>query len=273
VLAEVTALPDEATAQAIEAGANWVSGMQSKDGGFAAFDTDTDSKWLNQLPLADVEAVTDPSCPDLTGRVLEMLGALHHSKDHPVAQRAIRWLKRNQSLEGSWWGRWGVNHIYGTFSALLGLRAIGVDLQERWIRRAVNWLKSKQNEDGGWGESCLSDKDPSMRGRGASTASQTAWAVIGLLAGEDETSEQVLSGVRWLMERQNSAGSWEEAAFTGNGFPNHFYMRYHLYTHYFPLLALANFRARVQTPGEDDAPEIPLKSSELMRMRRGAAIR
>ena len=120
---------DAAQARAIEAGANWVSGMQSKDGGFAAFDTDTDSKWLNQLPLADVEAITDPSCPDLTGRVLEMLGALHRTADDPVARRAIKWLKRNQSPEGSWWGRWGVNHIYGTFSALLGLRAIGVDLQ------------------------------------------------------------------------------------------------------------------------------------------------
>ena len=271
-LTEMGEPDDAAKAHAIAAGANWVSGMQSKDGGFAAFDTDTDSRWLNQLPLADVEAVTDPSCPDLTGRVLEMLGALHRTQDDPVARRAIRWLQRNQSPEGSWRGRWGVNHIYGTFSALLGLRAIGVDLREPWIRRAVSWLKWKQNDDGGWGESCLSDKDPKWRGRGASTASQTAWAVIGLLAGEDEISEHLLRGVRWLTDRQNAIGSWDESAFTGNGFPNHFYMRYHLYPHYFPLLALSNFKARMI---EDSAAEAPLalKSGEVVRIRRGSIVR
>ncbi len=274
VLAETGGLDDATKQHAIAAGANWVTGMQSKDGGFAAFDTDTDSKWLNELPLADVEAVTDPSCPDLTGRVLEMLGALHYSSDHPVARRAIQWLQRNQSIEGSWWGRWGVNHIYGTFSALLGLRAIGVDLREPWIRRAVGWLKSKQNVDGGWGESCLSDKDPSWRGRGESTASQTAWALIGLLAGEDAIGENVLRGVRWLIERQNPAGSWDEQAFTGNGFPNHFYMRYYLYPHYFPLLALANFRTRLQEAGvEAPAETVALTSGELVRLRRTPLLR
>jgi squalene-hopene/tetraprenyl-beta-curcumene cyclase len=262
---------DQAKARAIEAGAKWVSGMQSRDGGFAAFDADTDSKWLNQLPLADVEAVTDPSCPDLTGRVLEMLGSLRISKDDQVARRAIEWLKRNQSAAGSWWGRWGVNHIYGTFSALLGLRAIGADLHEPWIRRAVGWLKSKQNADGGWGESCLSDKDPRWHGRGASTASQTAWALIGLLAGEDAVSEHVQRGIGWLIERQNAAGSWDEKEFTGNGFPNHFYMRYHLYPHYFPLLALSNFRTRMREQTDAEAPAVSLKSTELMRMRRAAA--
>ncbi len=273
VLSEMGSRDDATKQHAIAAGANWVNGMQSKDGGFAAFDTDTDSKWLNQLPLADVEAITDPSCPDLTGRVLEMLGALHYTKDHPVARRAIKWLQRNQSPEGSWWGRWGVNHIYGTFSALLGLHAIGVDRREPWIRRAVDWLKSKQNEDGGWGESCLSDKDPGWRGRGESTASQTAWALIGLLAGEDEIGENVLRGVRWLLERQNPAGSWDEHAFTGNGFPNHFYVRYYLYPHYFPLLALSNFRARLAKPGAEETPTPALKSGELVRMRRGSLLR
>lgn len=244
VLAEAAHQDEDACQRAIEAGANWVMGMQSRDGGFAAFDADTDAKWLNQLPLADVEAVTDPSCPDLTGRVLEMMGTLGYPIDHPVARRAIVWLQRNQSREGSWWGRWGVNHIYGTFSALAGLRAIGADLREPWIRRAVAWLKEHQNEDGGWGESCLSDKYRGWRGRGRSTASQTGWALIGLLAGEDEVSESVLRGVRWLVERQNTSGSWDEQEFTGNGFPNHFYMRYYLYPHYFPLMALGQFRAR-----------------------------
>jgi squalene-hopene/tetraprenyl-beta-curcumene cyclase len=151
---------------------------------------------------------------------------------------------------------------------LLGLRAIGVDLQEPWIRRAVEWLKSKQNDDGGWGESCLSDRDPSWRGRGASTASQTAWALIGILAGEDEIGEQVIRGVRWLLERQNAAGSWEETAFTGNGFPNHFYMRYYLYPHYFPLLALANFRSRLAGTNAEQTPIVALEGGVLMRMRR-----
>ena len=267
-----TTNPDScAHASAINAGANWVIGMQSRDGGFAAFDADTDSKWLNQLPLADVEAVTDPSCPDLTGRVLEMLGALHYSKEHPVATRAIEWLRRNQSPEGSWWGRWGVNHIYGTFSALLGLRAIGVDLDEPWIRRAVEWLNSKQNDDGGWGESCLSDKDPAMWGRGTSTASQTAWALIGLIAGQSGVSENMLRGVRWLTDWQNAEGSWDEKEFTGNGFPNHFYMRYYLYPHYFPLLALGNFRSRLAELGAAPDPYRSLVSGgELVRIRKSA---
>jgi squalene-hopene/tetraprenyl-beta-curcumene cyclase len=231
--------------RAISTGANWVLGMQSRDGGFAAFDVDTNAQWMNQLPLADVEAVTDPSCPDLTGRVLEMMGALRYRADHPVAAKAIEWLKRNQSDEGSWWGRWGVNHIYGTFSALVGLRAIGVNMREPWIQSAVGWIKSRQNSDGGWGESCLSDRDRRWWGRGESTASQTAWAIIGLLAGESGMSDQVLRGVYYLVQNQNLEGTWDEAAFTGGGFPNHFYMRYHLYPHYFPLMALGRFRTRI----------------------------
>jgi squalene-hopene/tetraprenyl-beta-curcumene cyclase len=231
--------------RSIRAGANWVMGMQSSDGGFAAFDADCDQHWLNQIPLADVEAVTDPSCADLTGRVLEMMGAVGYRVDHPVARRAIAWLKRNQTSDGAWWGRWGVAYIYGTSSALSGLRAVGADLSEPWIKRAVAWLKSKQNADGGWGESPLADKDRAWRGRGTSTASQTAWALIALLAGEDEISDAVLRGVQWLAERQNDSGAWDESEFTGNGFPNHFYLRYHLYPHYFPLMALGRFRSRL----------------------------
>jgi len=238
---------DDAAARerAIKAGSNWVMGMQSRDGGFAAFDADNDSAWLNNLPFADVEAVTDPACPDLTGRVLEMMAAVGYRAEHPVARRAIAWLKKAQESDGSWWGRWGVNYIYGTFSALVGLRAIGVDMTEPWIRRAVQWLKDHQNPDAGWGESCLSDQDSAWRGRGASTASQTAWALIGLLAGEDQISGNVTRGVDWLLERQNEDGAWDEAEFTGTGFPNHFYLRYHMYAHYFPLMALGRFRRRI----------------------------
>jgi squalene-hopene/tetraprenyl-beta-curcumene cyclase len=245
VLADSNAADPAAKERAIRTGANWVMGMQSKDGGFAAFDTDNDSTWLNHLPLADVEAVTDPSCPDLTGRVLEMMAAVGYRTEHPVAKRAIEWLKKNQSPAGGWWGRWGVNYIYGTFSALSGLRAIGVDINEPWIKRAVAWLKSKQNPDGAWGESPLSDKDPAWHGRGPSTASQTAWALIGLIAGEDGVSENAMRGAQWLSERQNDEGAWDERESTGNGFPNHFYLRYHMYAHYFPLMALGRFRKRL----------------------------
>lgn len=246
-----TAIGDGAAKdRSIQAGADWVMGMQSSDGGFAAFDVDNDCEWLNQAPFADVEAVTDPTCPDLTGRVLEMMGAIGYRPEHPVAQRAIDWLKREQEANGSWWARWGVNYIYGTFSALAGLRGIGVDLNQDWIKRAVRWLKEKQNADGGWGENCLSDKDPAWHGRGESSASQTAWALIGLLAGEDGVSDSVRRGVRWLLDRQTASGDWEEAAFTGTGFPNHFYLRYHLYQHYFPLMALGRFRRRLAETGQ-----------------------
>jgi squalene-hopene/tetraprenyl-beta-curcumene cyclase len=245
VLAATEVDDREAKERAIRIGANWVMGMQSRDGGFAAFDVDNDAQWLNQLPFADVEAVTDPSCPDLTGRVLEMMAAVGYDASHPAARRAISWLQREQEADGPWWGRWGVNYIYGTFSALAGLRAIGIDLNQPWIRRSVEWLKAKQNPDGGWGESCLSDKDPSWRGRGTSTASQTAWALIGLLAGEDQISDNVMGGIGWLSERQVEAGDWDEAEFTGTGFPNHFYLRYQMYRHYFPLMALGRFRRRV----------------------------
>jgi squalene-hopene/tetraprenyl-beta-curcumene cyclase len=231
--------------RALAAGAHWVMGMQSSDGGFAAFDADNNAHWLNQAPFADVEAVTDPTCADVTGRVLEMMGTVGVAASHPVAVRAIKWLKRRQESDGSWRGRWGVNYIYGCFSALAGLRAVGADLGEPWVKRAVQWLKLRQNADGGWGESCLSDKDPSYRGRGPSTASQTAWALIGLLAGEDEISESAVRGAQWLLERADETGLWEEAEFTGTGFPNHFYLHYAGYARYFPLMALGRLRRRL----------------------------
>jgi len=150
---------------AVQPGCDWVLGMQWKNGGFAAFDADNNSQWLNHVPFADVEASTDPACADLTGRVLEMMAEVGYSVDHPVARRAIGWLKREQKPDGSWWGRWGVCYIYGTFSALSGLRAIGVSIREPWIGRAVQWLKSVQNPDGGWGETCSADRDPALKGK------------------------------------------------------------------------------------------------------------
>ena len=246
VLADSAADDSAAREHAIRRGTNWVMGMQSKDGGFAAFDVDNKATWFNHATFAaDTEAATDPTCPDLTGRVLEMMAVVGYRADHAVARRAIAWLKREQEDDGSWWGRWGVNYIYGTSTALSGLRAIGVSPREPWIQRSVAWLKSKQNEDGGWGESCLSDKDPAWRGRGTSTPSQTAWAMIGLLAGEDGVSPHLMRGLQWLLERQRETGDWEETEFTGTGFPNHFYLRYHLYAHYFPLMALGRLRKRM----------------------------
>jgi squalene-hopene/tetraprenyl-beta-curcumene cyclase len=245
VLAEAAHDDAAARERAIRLGANWVMGMQSKDGGFAAFDVDNDSEWLNHAPFADVEASTDPTCADLTGRVLEMMAAVGYRADHPVARRAIEWLRRDQESDGSWWGRWGVSYIYGTFSALSGLWTIGVDVEEPWIKRAVAWLKSAQNADGGWGETCLADGDPALKGRGDSTPSQTAWALIGLLAGENQLSESVMRGAAWLLERQDEEGRWEDLEFTGTGFPNHFYLRYHMYAHYFPLMALGRLRRRM----------------------------
>ncbi len=248
VLAAVESADPAARERALSVGTNWVMGMQSRDGGFAAFDVDNDATWLNHAPFADAEASTDPTCPDIAGRVLEMMAAVGYRADHPVARRSIEWLRREQENDGSWWGRWGVNFIYGTASALSGLGAIGIAPSEPWIRRAVDWLTSKQNDDGGWGESCLSDKDPAWRGRGVSTASQTAWALIGLLAGEDEVSEAARRGASWLVDRQSPDGGWDESEFTGTGFPNHFYLRYHLYCHYFPLMALGRLRRRVRNP-------------------------
>ncbi len=242
VLAATAADDPQARERAISAGSNWVMGMQSADGGFAAFDVDNDATWLNSAAFADAEASTDPTCPDLAGRVLEMMAEVGFKSDHPVARRAIQWLKREQETDGSWWGRWGVNYIYGTFSALSGLRAIGVDVDEPWIKRAVAWLKSVQNADGGFGESCLSDADPEWRGKGESTASQTAWALIGLAAGERTVSAQARRAALWLLESQRQGGDWQETLFTGTGFPNHFYLRYHLYAHYFPLMALGRLK-------------------------------
>ena len=219
----------EARERAIRAGSNWVIGMQSRDGGFAAFDADNDSHWLNQAPFADVEAVTDPSCPDLTGRVLEMMGALGYSAEHPAARRAIDWLKREQEADGSWWGRWGVNYIYGTFSALAGLRAIGVDLNQAWIQARGAMAQAKAEPRRRMGRKLPERQGPVWHGRGESTASQTAWALIGLLAGEDAISDNVDTRRQMAVGTSECLWSLGRTEFTGTGFPNHFYLRYHLY--------------------------------------------
>jgi squalene-hopene/tetraprenyl-beta-curcumene cyclase len=224
----------------VDRAVNWLLAMQSKDGGWAAFDVDNNWEPLSYVPFADHNAMLDPSCPDITGRVLEALCKYGVPQDHPAVLRAVDYLIRNQEQDGSWYGRWGVNYVYGTFLALRGLRAAGVSDREAYVLRAGEWIRSIQNADGGWGESCES-YNMNCFVPAQSTPSQTAWAVSGLLAGGDETSLSLLKGVEWLIENQTAEGTWKEDLSTGTGFPKVFYLSYHLYRNSFPLLALAGF--------------------------------
>jgi squalene-hopene/tetraprenyl-beta-curcumene cyclase len=228
---------------------DWLLAMQSKDGGWAAFDADNNWEFLNGVPFADHNAMLDPSCADITGRVLEALAAHSIPREHAAVRRGVEWLVRHQEADGSWYGRWGVAYIYGTCFALRGLAASGESDREAHVLRAGEWLRSIQNADGGWGESCASYD------RGAfipspSTPSQTAWAILGLLAGGDISSRSVESGIEYLLEMQRPDGGWDEELATGTGFPKVFYLNYHLYKDDFPLLALASFqKCRVRDAG------------------------
>jgi squalene-hopene/tetraprenyl-beta-curcumene cyclase len=226
---------------ALDRGIDWCLGMQSENGGFAAFDTDNTKAWLNAIPFADLKALIDPPTEDVTGRVLEMMGLFGYNAEHHVASRAITYLKDVQEPDGCWYGRWGVNYIYGTWSVLCGLKGIGEDMSSPYIRRAVTWLLEHQNDDGGWGETCESYRRPELRGQGPSTASQTAWALLGLMAAGEVGCKAVGRGISYLVQTQNSSGRWDEPYFTGTGFPQHFMIRYHLYRDYFPLMALGNY--------------------------------
>jgi squalene-hopene/tetraprenyl-beta-curcumene cyclase len=232
---------DEATQQDAERRAvRWLMDMQSSDGGWAAFDVDNNWAPLSYMPFADHNAMLDPTCPDITGRVLEALCEMGVDPRAEAVRRAVRYLRRTQEADGSWYGRWGVAYIYGTSLALRGLRAAGRDPREAHFQRAAEWLRSIQNADGGWGESCAS-YDAGRYVGAPSTASQTAWALLGLLASGDAGSLSVRSGLEYLLERQTAAGGWDEALATGTGFPRVFYLTYHLYRHSFPLLALASY--------------------------------
>ncbi|HEY64873.1 MAG TPA: squalene--hopene cyclase [Caldilineae bacterium] len=229
--------------QAIRRAANWVAGMQSSDGGWAAFDKDNNKRALAHIPFADFVTPLDPTSPDVTSHAIEFLSAIGGFKER--VRKGVEYLKNAQEADGAWFGRWGVNYIYGTGLVLPALKAAGEDVRSQYIQEAVRWLKSHQNEDGGWGESCASYDDPHLRGQGPSTASQTAWALLGLIAAGEAKSPEVRKGVRFLLETQREDGSWEEEAFTGTGFPRAFYLRYHLYPVYFPLLALARYQREV----------------------------
>jgi squalene-hopene/tetraprenyl-beta-curcumene cyclase len=218
----------------------WLLDMQSKDGGWAAFDVDNNWEPLSCVPFADHNAMLDPTCPDITGRVLEALCAFGVPPGHAAVRRGRDYLLRTQEADGSWYGRWGVDYVYGTFLALRGLRAAGVDDREAPVLRAGEWLRSIQNADGGWGESCASYQNKCFT-PASSTASQTAWAILGLLASGDTTSLSLQKGVEYLLETQRADGTWHEELATGTGFPQVFYLTYHLYRNSFPLLALATF--------------------------------
>jgi len=222
--------------------------MQSSDGGWAAFDADNNWEFLNKVPFADHNAMLDPTCPDITGRVLEALAAHGVDRQHRAVRRGVDWLVRNQQPDGSWYGRWGVAYIYGTCFALRGLAASGESDREAHVLRGGEWLRSIQNADGGWGESCAS-YDNGVFTPAESTPSQTAWALMGLIAGGDDYSLSVQHGIEYLLDTQRTEGSWDEELATGTGFPKVFYLNYHLYKDYFPLLALTSFlksRARSQ---------------------------
>ena len=221
---------------------NWLMKFQCRDGGWAAFDKDVTASWLEHVPFADHNAILDPTCSDLTARVLELLGKLGHDPRDPAVRRAVEMLRRTQETDGSWYGRWGVNYIYGTWQALRGLAAIGTNMEEVWIRRGRDWLESCQNDDGGWGETCESYNFPALKGRGPSTASQTAWALMGLCACGDTSRDSIQKGIEWLVREQNADGSWTEDYTTGTGFPCVFYLKYDMYRNHFPLLALSTFR-------------------------------
>jgi len=225
---------------AMRRGLAWLMSMQNADGGWGAFDHENNLDFLNNIPFADHNAMLDPSTADVTARALECLGHMGWSANHPVIQRALTYLKREQEKDGSWFGRWGVNYIYGTSGVLRALEAAGVP-SEGESRRAAEWLRSVQNPDGGFGESILSYYDTAHKAKGESTASQTAWGLIGLLAAAGPDDPAVGRAVGWLVSHQNEDGTWDEADFTGTGFPQVFYLKYHLYRNSFPLYALARY--------------------------------
>jgi squalene-hopene/tetraprenyl-beta-curcumene cyclase len=214
--------------------------MQSRSGGWGAFDADNDSRLVASLPFCDFGEVTDPPSADVTAHIIEMLAG-EPDVDPAVLDRAVQWLWSEQEPDGSWFGRWGVNYVYGTGAAVPALIAAGVERHDPRIRRAVEWLQIHQNDDGGWGEDLRSYVDADWRGRGTSTASQTAWALLALIAAGDGRSPGAERGVEWLVRTQRRDGTWDEPQFTGTGFPWDFTINYHLYRLVWPVMALGRY--------------------------------
>jgi squalene-hopene/tetraprenyl-beta-curcumene cyclase len=242
-------------ASAAGRGLCWLLAMQNRDGGWAAFDREINREILTKVPFADHNAMLDPSCPDITGRALEALGHYGYRPGTPAVDQALAFLARTQEASGAWIGRWGVNYIYGTWQVLVGLRRIGFDMTQPMVQRAVAWLKQVQQPGGGWGETCRSYDDPGLAGQGTPTASQTAWALLGLLAAGESDSDEVRAGIDYLLATQKEDGSWHEEPFTGTGFPKVFYLKYHMYPLYFPLMALARYTAITNPKSEIRNPK------------------
>lgn len=255
---------------ALDRALGWVSGMVCSNGAWAAFDKDNTEGLVRKIPFCDFGEALDPPSVDVTAHVVEALGCLGRTMDDPLVAKAVQYLRSEQEPEGSWFGRWGVNHVYGTGAVLPALEAVGENMQATYVRKAADWLVSKQNADGGWGESCASYMDDALRGVGPSTASQTGWALMALLAVGKDYQEAVQKGVDYLARTQNADGTWDEEHFTGTGFPGYgggartdlnsknatltqgkelsrgFMLRYHMYRHYFPLMALGRARAHLK---------------------------
>lgn len=244
---------------AAKRGVNWILEMQNDDGGWAAFDKTKERPILEHVPFADHNAIQDPSCPDITGRTLECMGHMGYDATHPAVQRGIAYIRTRQEYDGCWFGRWGVNYIYGTWQVVGGLRSIGYDMSEDWVQKAGAWLKKYQQANGSFGESCDTYEDESLRGTGPATASQTAWGVMSLMAIYGPEDADVQRGIQWLCDNQltqdhplsgDKSGSWYEPWFTGTGFPKVFYLRYHHYRLYFPIMAIGRWlRLQKETDG------------------------
>jgi len=261
---------------AAERAVRWLLGMQNDDGGWAAFDRNINREVLTEVPFADHNAMLDPSCPDITARVLEALGHFGHREGGSHVDRALRFLAATQDPRGCWIGRWGVNYIYGTWQVLTGLASIGFDMNRPMVRKAVDWLKRVQQPGGGWGETCRSYDDPSLAGQGTPTASQSAWALMGLLAAGEAHSDEVQAGVDYLLSSQDHDGRWQEEQFTGTGFPKVFYLKYHMYSVYFPMIALARYESALGRSSERDRSDEEIVRRELgtlaVRSRNGAPL-
>jgi squalene-hopene/tetraprenyl-beta-curcumene cyclase len=234
---------------AVRRGIQWLLSMQNRDGGWGAFDRDNDRSFLCNIPFADHNAMIDPSTADVTARVVECLGRFGWTAEHPAIQRAVKFLLKDQCKDGSWFGRWGVNFVYGTSGVLRALETVSLTTRE-YCQRAVVWLRTVQKADGSFGESLASYENPATKGQGPSTASQTAWGLIGLLAGSSVNDPAVEKAVAYLLREQQEDGSWGEADFTGTGFPGVFYLKYHLYRNSFPVYALARYANQARGGGE-----------------------
>ncbi len=250
---------------AFQRGLKWMLSFQCRDGGWAAFDKDCTKNILEKVPFADHNAMLDPECADITARILELLGYEGWKTDHPQVQEALDFIRACQEPDGSWYGRWGVNYIYGTWQVLRGLRAMNLDMSQPWLLKARDWLESVQHEDGGWGERCNTYDDPVFKGQGPSTASQTAWAVMGLCTFDDPQRPSLRHGIDYLIRTQNLDGSWTEDEITGTGFPKVFYLKYDMYRNAWPLLAFSTYRkllARSTTGQSEPVDNRPYAAGE-----------